>query len=650
MHPTVRTIPGQTGPSSNNKPSTSISSTIQSQSPTQNAKEGAPDSSAPSNDKNQSPSSAPIPPELPSPRPAPSYVGVTLSPAYLQTFSNQIPLNDEALRKRFLEEVRDRVTVDMSDGYGTRDRGGLKILISVMEEQEEEEEKKNRKENKGKKRKNQNKKLKPSIMNVQPIVPVSKKKKEKKKKKRKFVPPPFSSLTTASHTLKLLDYQRRTSHVTTRSFNALSDLRYYDGQASYDNIVKESEQKGKTAYVINRHGSSEEYAKLVQRLGRINKVWARREFFYGTSDVEFFKRPPSVRNDWVGTKREINSKRPKKQKRFGKSLLGQELQDLNKSRSEQGEKIKVGAVVTALNFSRDVLHRGAVLTSTDKSVLVQFERKNLAVQDTPIQFVAMHSVPGVVSNVGGGDYLSGNGEGWDGMDLGCWKVEGWEVRKALGGEATKTINDLAKEERAEVKARVDRVCECESLVSVAEMITELHEIKSHVLEGLLVTEGKGPHGLWLREFLTVVNEGLIQCEGVLRTGYGGLFERGWRELSEEEGRGMVKSILESGIRSKLGKRSDLLVQARISGELNSCAQKSDKESEYFDECNALLSILEGMREEVYGGGLEIEAIMENLRPRVGEGGGDEEEDLWWDLGRAVKEYVAEVGLREVIRG
>ena len=154
-----------------------------------------------------------------------------------------------------------------------------------------------------------------------------------------FVPPPFSSLTTASHTLKLLDYQRRTSHVTTRSFNALSDLRYYDGQASYDNIVKESEQKGKTAYVINRHGSSEEYAKLVQRLGRINKVWARREFFYGTSDVEFFKRPPSVRNDWVGTKREINSKRPKKQKRFGKSLLGQELQDLNKSRSEQGEEL-----------------------------------------------------------------------------------------------------------------------------------------------------------------------------------------------------------------------------------------------------------------------------------------------------------------------
>ena len=135
MHPTVRTIPGQPGPSSNNKPSTSISSTIQSQSPTQSAQERAPDSSAPSNDKNQSPSSAPIPPELPSPRPAPSYVGVTLSPAYLQTFSNQIPLNDEALRKRFLEEVRDRVTVDMSDGYGTRDRGGLKILISVMEEQ-----------------------------------------------------------------------------------------------------------------------------------------------------------------------------------------------------------------------------------------------------------------------------------------------------------------------------------------------------------------------------------------------------------------------------------------------------------------------------------------------------------------------------------
>ncbi|GMH51650.1 hypothetical protein TL16_g11407 [Triparma laevis f. inornata] len=576
--------------------------------------------------------------------------GLQLSPSYLLTFQNQIPLNDESLRKRFLEEVRDRVTVDMSDGYGTRDRGGLKILCSVVLEEEEEEDRR-RKKMQGKKRKGKNQKQKLSIMNVQPVVAVARRKKEKKKKKRKFVPPPFSSLTTASHTLKLLDYQRRTSHITTRSFNALSDLRYYDGQSSYVSILKEaSVQKEKRNYSINRHGSNVEYAQLIQKLSRVDKVWARREFFYGSTELNFFKRKPEERKEWIGTRREINERRPKKMRRFGKTMIKEEISALQESRRSQSDKIKVGAIVTALNFKRDVLHRGSVLTSTNDGALIQFERKNLAVQDTPLQFVAMHSVPGVVDNAGGGDQLSGNGEGWDGMDLGCWKVEGWEVRKALGGEATKTIGDLGKEERAEVKARVDRVCECESLVTVAETITELHELKSHVLNGLLVTQGKGPHGLWLKEFLTVVNEGLVKCEGVLRSGYGGLFERGWRELNEEEGRGMVKSILESGIRSKLGKRTDALLEARISGELNSCAQKSDKQNEYFDECNALLGLLEGMREEVYGGGLEVEAIMENLRPRQGEGGGEVEEDLWWDLGRAVKEYVAEVGLREVVRG
>jgi hypothetical protein len=91
-----------------------------------------------------------------------------------------------------------------------------------------------------------------------------------------------------------------------------------------------------------------------------------------------------------------------------------------------------------------------------------------------------------------------------------------------------------------VKARVDRVCECESLVTVCETISELHELKTEVLTGLLATKGKGPHGLWLMDFLCVINGGLDKAEAVLRGGYGPLFENGWRTLSEGQERGMVK--------------------------------------------------------------------------------------------------------------
>ena len=91
------------------------------------------------------------------------------------------------------------------------------------------------------------------------------------------------------------------------------------------------------------------------------------------------------------------------------------------------------------------------------------------------------------------------------------------------------------------------------------------------------------------------------------------------------------------------------MEGRIEGELNTLG-KETRDIPYFQECNALLSILNRMRDEVEGEGEEIDAIIENIRPRYGEGGGEEEEELWFALGRGVREFVAEVGLREVIRG
>ena len=110
----------------------------------------------------------------------------------------------------------------------------------------------------------------------------------------------------------------------------------------------------------------------------------------------------------------------------------------------------------------------------------------------------------------------------------------------------------------------------------------------------------------------------------------------------------AKQVIEGGMRAALaGPAEDRLLEARV-------AQGSELDPWEVD-CRSLLSILSGAEFNIKGGEVQAaEALLEGMRPKnengLQRGAGEHEYEVWRGLCEAVKGFVGEIGIRELIRG